>query len=182
MKILLHPTSRTARTMKETPAKYIDSSTLSCLAAMKTSEKSSHSPCWQCWLRKKHPHTKSGMFQSHFYSLRYFSILGWVVWGMKIQHNDLWGLQPTHSPCGPEKAMCFLHWQQLVSTTDTSATNPSTKWIGQRLKLQKPGMWCVSMGTRARPYFSKKTQHSCVFPHQHHPAQCLHNSQEARVS
>lgn len=67
-----------------------------------------------------------------------------------IQHNDSWGLNPTHPPCGPEKAMCFLHWQQLVSTTDTSVTNPSTKWIGQRLKLQMPV--CMGLGCDVYPW------------------------------
>lgn len=84
-----------------------------------------------------------------------------------VQHNDSWGLQPTHPPCGPEKAMCYLHWQELVSTTDTSVTNPSTKWIGQRLKLQMPvcmGLGCgVSLGNRARPYFSKEHTTQLLF-------------------
>lgn len=85
-----------------------------------------------------------------------------------IQHNDSWGLQPTHPPCGPENAMCFLHWQQLVSTTDTSVTNSSTKWIGQRLKLQMPV--CMGLefdvypwGTGLDHTFPRKIRHSYFF-------------------
>jgi len=50
IKTLLCPTSRTARTPQESSTKlrHLDPSTLPCLAAMETSEKSSHSPPWQC--------------------------------------------------------------------------------------------------------------------------------------
>lgn len=84
-----------------------------------------------------------------------------------IQHNDSWGLQPTHPPCGPENAMCFLHWQQLVSTTDTSVTNSSTKWIGQRLKLQMPvcmGLECDVYPWGTGPDFSKEDTTQLFFP------------------
>lgn len=128
VKILLFPTSRTARTVKETPPKYVDSSTLSCLAAMQTSEKSSHSPWAMLTPEETSTHqiwdTSEPFLQFELFQDFRMSCLRCEDC---IQHNDSWGLNPTHPPCGPEKAMCFLHWQQLVSTTDTSVTNPSTK-------------------------------------------------------
>lgn len=145
-----------------------------------TSEKSSHSPPWLCWLQKKHSSHQIWGFSEPFLQFQLFQYFSTSCLRGEdhIQHNDSCGLQPTHSSCGPEKAMCFLHWQQLVSTTDALVTNPSTEaqseqdrncncrglsaWIWEFLCIFEQVQSILLQGSRNTVL---------AFPYEHHPAQ-----------
>lgn len=86
------------------------------------------------------------------------------------------------------KAMCFLHWQQLVSTTDALVTNLSTKAQSEQARKCKGlfmRIWDAMyvLGEQIQSINLQGSHKvSLTFPSEYHPLQHLATPRKEKVS